>query len=247
MRKIPKSVFTVFASCLLGFLAAAAAVAQAQATETRTVAFEIVSVTGNTIVWKDEAGTTKEFRAPAGFKLDMDGKELGVADLKPGMKGTATVMTKTTMKPVTVTEVKNGQVIAVVGNTVIVRDQDGVAKKFTEPDIRKRGIKLYRDGKPAQLSQFRANDKLSAVFVTDGPPETVTDREMKAVVEAPAAPAPVAAAEPAPAPEMEAPAAPAPATLPKTGSPLPLIGLLGALSLAVGFGMTALRRSRVAP
>ena len=36
---------------------------------------------------------------------------MSVRELKPGMKGTATITTRTTVTPVTVTEVKNGTVV----------------------------------------------------------------------------------------------------------------------------------------
>jgi hypothetical protein len=64
------------------------------------------------------------------------------------------------------------------------------------------------------------------------------------------APAPAPAAE-APAPQAPAPVAPAPAAppapLPKTASPLPAIGLIGLMSLALGVGLRLFnRRPRVA-
>ena len=49
---------------------------------------------------------------------------------------------------------------------------------------------------------------------------------------------------PVPAPAPEAAPAPAPApSLPKTGSSLPLIGLLGLLLIGVSFGLRSFRRS----
>lgn len=250
MRIFPKLVPTLIVSCLV-FLAGAAV---AQETSTRTVNFEIVSVNGNTIVWKDPAGVTKEFVAPADFKLNMEGKQLGVADLQPGMKGSAVITTTTTQKPVHVSEVKNAEVLAVSGNTIVVR-QDGKPRKYTQADVERRKAKLYREGVEVPLSQFRPGDRLSATIVTDGPPETVTQSQIAAMVDPAAKPAPVAAAPPAPAPAPAPTAAPAPApepaaapadTLPKTASPMPLIGLVGALSLAAGFALRSIRRSREA-
>jgi hypothetical protein len=48
-----------------------------------------------------------------------------------------------------------------------------------------------------------------------------------------------------PAPVEVAEAAPAPAALPKTGSPLPLIGFLGLLSFASAIGLKVLRTKLV--
>ena len=177
MRNFPKLGPLLIVSCLV-FLAGAAV---AQETSTRTVNFEIVSVNGNTIVWKDPAGVTKEFNAPAGFKVNMDGKELGVAELKPGMKGSAVITTTTTMKPVVVSEVKNAEVLAVSGNAIVVR-QDGKPRKYTEADVTRRKAKLYRNGVEVSLGQFRPGDRLSATIVTDGPPEVVTESQVAAMV-----------------------------------------------------------------
>jgi hypothetical protein len=248
MRIFPKLVPALIASCLV-FLAGAAV---AQETSTRTVNFEIVSVDGNTIVWKDPAGVTKEFVAPPNFTLTMDGKQLGVAELKPGMKGSAVITTTTTHKPVVVSEVRNAEVLAVSGNAIVVR-QDGKPRKYTQADVERRKAKLYRSGVEVALGQFRVGDRLSATIITDGPPETVTESQVAAMVQPAAKPAPVAAAPPPPAPAPAAEPAPAPEpaeapadTLPSTASPMPLIGLLGALSLAAGFALRSIRRSREA-
>ena len=45
------------------------------------------------------------------FASSSTGKPLSVRELKAGMKGTATITTRTTVTPVTVTEVKNGTVV----------------------------------------------------------------------------------------------------------------------------------------
>jgi hypothetical protein len=238
MRKLPTRVLVLVASCLLVFLAGAAL---AQETTTRTVQFEIVSVDGNNIVYKDATGATKEYTAQPGATFTMDGKQMGVADLKPGMKGT-----------VTVTEHRNAEVLAVSGNAIIVRGQDGKPHKYTQADVEKRHATLYRNGSPAALSDFRTGDRLSATIVTDST-TTVSESQVAAMVNAPAKPAPAAAPPPpapapAPAPAAEPAPAPAPAaeTLPKTASPMPLVGLLGALSLAAGFALRSIRRAREA-
>ncbi len=73
-------------------------------------------------------------------------------------------------------------------------------------------------------------------------PEPPAPAEPPAAAAAPPPPAP----EPAPAPQVSAPAEPprqvAQASLPKTASPLPLVGLIGLLSLSAAAGMRLLRR-----
>jgi hypothetical protein len=240
-------------------MVASAAAAQSSSTSTRQVNFEIVSVDGNNVVWRDDKGQTREYKAPDGFKVMVDGHEMAVPDLKPGMKGVATVKTTTTMHPVTVTEVKNGQVMATAGNAVIVRMADGTMRQFTQADVEKRHAKLYRQDQEVALSAFRPGDMLSATIVTDGPPKIMTEQQVasataKSAPKPAAAPAPAAASAPAAAPAASAPApaaepAAAPMAthhkLPKTASPLPAVGIFGALFLAAGLGLT-LRRTRVA-
>jgi len=78
------------------------------------------------------------------------------------------------------------------------------------------------------------------------PPKPVTPPPVAVLlIEVPVAvPVPVAAATPAraPAPPPPAPPEPAPTQLPKTGSPLPLIGLLGLLMVGTSLGLRTLRR-----
>ena len=217
---------------------------------TQTINAEVVSVDGNKVVGRDASGATREYTVPEGFKFQTDGHDIGVADLKPGMKVSATITTTTTVAPVTVTEIRKGSVLQVLGTTIIVRGPAGV-RKFTQEELDKRHIKLIREGQPAQISDFRDGDVFTAVIITDKPPQVVSEREAKAYAKGAPAPAPARAAAPAPAPApAPAAAAPAPAPapakkLPKTASQVPLVGLMGAFSLAAGLGLSlARRRSR---
>jgi hypothetical protein len=233
-------------------LTAGTARAQSTATTTETKKFQVLAVEGNDLVVRLPEGT-RQLTVPADFKFTVNGKQLSVQELKPGMSGTATITTTTTTTPVTVTEVKNGTVHQVTGSTIIVRTDQGF-RSFTQGDIDKRGVKIYQGGKPVELSQLHSGDKLSATIVTTMPPKIVTEKEVNATLaaapaasrptgtaSAPAAPAAPAAA-PAGAP-ADAGAAPA-RKLPKTAGPLPLIGLLGLTSLTIGAALTARRRRR---
>jgi LPXTG-motif cell wall-anchored protein len=240
-----------------------AAAASAQTTTTsETKKFQVISVEGNVLVVRLPEGT-REMAIADDFRFNVDGKMLSVHELKPGMSGTATITTKTTVTPVTVTEVKNGVVLQNVGTAIIVRTDEGV-KMFSQSDIDKRGIKIMRDGKPAELSEFRANDRLTATIVTSKPPRVMTDREVQATLAksggasgagtpaaagatgAGAAPASGAASSGAAssgaATSGAATSGGAAKTLPKTASPLPLVGLAGLASLIAGLGLTVRRR-----
>ncbi len=246
--------------CLFGLVVTASA---QQVTTTEIIKFEVVSVEGNKLVAKRGDGTSHEYTVPEDFRFNVEGREVSVHELQPGMKGTATITTRVTTTPVKVTEVRNAEVMQVAGNTIIVRGENGI-RRFTEGDATKRGVTIIKDGRPVTFSELRVGDKLTATIITEGTPAVMTERQVQAAITgqtpAPAAPSaqpPAPAPTPAPAPAPTGtsgtvPAAPAEApseesaakTLPKTASLLPLVGVLGAASLAVGMALTAIRRRR---
>ena len=89
---------------------------------------------------------------PEDFRFNVDGQQLSGRQLTVGMKGTATITTRTTVTPVTVTEVKNGTVALHVDSNIMVQTPEGV-KSFTQGDVDKRGVKVYSDGKPVLPDQ----------------------------------------------------------------------------------------------
>ena len=234
--------------CLVG------AVTFAQTTTstlTENKKFEVISVDGNTLVVRLPEGT-REISVPDDFRFMVDGQSLSVRELKPGMAGMATITTRTKSTPVTVTEVRNGEVVLTSGSSIHVRTPDGQVKAFTQSDVDKRGVKILRDGKPATISDFRQGDQISATIITTRAPQVVTDKEVQAKLAAaknPAAAAAPAAAPPAPSAPAPAPrpAAPEPApqearALPSTAGSQPLIALLGLSSLLCGVTLTLRRR-----
>jgi hypothetical protein len=228
----------VLAAAFVG-MAATASQAQQTSTSTQTKKFEIVAVDGNKLVVNLPEGT-KELTVPDDFRFTVNGQPLSVQELKPGMKGTATITTQTTVTPVTVTEVKNGTVYDKTGGSIIVQTPEGF-KMFSQGDIDKRGVKIVKNGQPVALEDLNKGDKLSATIVTSKPPRVMTKQEVQASVPTAAAAAPPVATTGSTAPPPAASAAPA-KTLPKTASSWPLVALLSVLSLGTGLVLTVRRR-----
>ncbi len=256
-RKLAWFTAIVGAVCLTGVMSA-----QQRTTTTEMKSFEVISVDGNKIVLRGQEGS-KEFVVSDDFRFDVNGQKLSVHDLKPGMKGTATITTTTTVTPVTVTEVRNGEVIQASGGSVLIRGPNGY-KNFTQGDLDKRNVTIIRDGAPVDISELRAGDRLTATIVTEHPPTVMTERQVQATIH-PAAPgaAPAKTSAPAASTSRSTSTSPSAAsgagasttstsstgtgakTLPKTASPLPLIGATGAVCLAIAAAL-AVRRRRTA-
>jgi hypothetical protein len=225
-----------------------ASFAQSQTTTSETKSFEVLAVEGNVLVVRLPEGT-RELSVPADFRFTVNGQSLTLGQLQPGMKGTATITTRTTMTPVTVTEVKNGTVVQRAAGTIVVRS-DNEVKRFSQSDVDKRGIKIVRNGKPAQVTDFREGDRLTATIITSAPPQVLTEREVQATLAANGAAAAPARSSGSPSRAAASPSGGAPSsasatparTLPKTATSWPLVGLLSLLSIAIAASLTSWRR-----
>jgi hypothetical protein len=256
----------VLAAVAIVSLTAVASLAQSTTTSTQTKKFEVLTVDGNRLVVRLPEGT-REITVADDFRFNIDGKQMAARELKPGMKGTATITTQTTVTPVSVTEVKNGTVMQASGASIIVRTDQGI-KMFSQGELDKRGVKIVKDGQPAEISDFHEGDKLTAVIVTSKPPRVMTQQQVNATL-AKAAPAgasaagasggagkPASAASNQSARQTTAGAGGTPAggsgsqaegtagkKLPKTASSWPMLFLASILSLGAGVALTLRRRS----
>jgi hypothetical protein len=251
-RAISRMMLVVAVVC--GMAVASQAGQTTTSTQT-TKSFEVLSVSGGQLVVRLPEGT-REMTVPDDYRFTVDGKQLALADLKPGMKGTATITTRTTVTPVTVTEVKNGTVMQATGASVLVKTDQGF-KNFTQGDLDKRGVKIMKDGAPVQLSDLHRDDRLTATIITSKPPRVMTEKEVNASLAAAPAPGMAPAAggsastRPAPAATSgaggagagSAAAAPGARKLPKTASSWPLLGLVSAMMLVSALTLTLRRRS----
>jgi len=219
--------------------------ANGQPTSTTTVERgEVVYVSGNDLVVRMADGSIRHIaNVPESAKVTVDGQQLGIHDLKVGMKLQRTITTTATPKVVKTVKSVNGTVWNVMPpSSVILTMENGKNQQFKIPD----GQKFSVDGQMVDAWGLKKGMKVSATKVVEVP-ETEVARQVKLTGVAPPPPPPpppdvpilvveeVAVPAPAPAPEV------AQAALPKTASPLPLIGFMGMLLLASSFGLRVLR------
>jgi len=207
---------------------------------------EIVYVSGNSVVVKMEDGTLRHFdNVPETTTVTVDGKQLNVHQLQAGMKVERQTITTTTPRMITTVKTVTGTVWNIQPpNTVILTMENGKNQQFKIPS----GQKFTIDGQVVDAFGLKKGMKVDAQQVVEQPETVVTQEVKRTGIAPPPPPAPKAdvpilifVAVPVAAPVETAAAEPAPTKLPKTGSNFPLLGLLGAFSLALGLGLKALR------
>ena len=208
---------------------------------------EVVYVSGNDLVVKMADGTIRHFpNVPESARATVDGKQLGIHDLKPGMHLQRTITTTTTSKVMTTVQSVTGTVWNVSPPvSVILTLEDGKNQQFKIP----KGQKFNVDGQMVDAWGLKKGMRISATRVVEAP-ETVVARQAQVTGTMPPPPpppppdTPILVADEKPVPVEVAQATPAPAALPKTASPVPLFGLLGFLSLASSLGLRTARKNR---
>lgn len=212
----------------------------------------VVFVSGNDLWVKDSAGQIRHFpNVPESARVTVDGQQLGIHDLKPGMTIQRTIITTTVPKVTTTVQTVTGTVWYVNPPTsVILTLADNTNQRFTIP----KGQKFNVNGQMTDAFGLKKGMKISATKVVEVPETVVTEKRILAGTMPPPPPpapdqpiliavlVPVKMSAPAAAPVSEAAPAPAP-KLPKTGSSLPLIGVLGLLLIGASFGLRSERRS----
>lgn len=207
---------------------------------------QVVLVTGNDLVVKMEDGSIRHFpNVPESARVTVDGRQLGIHDLQPGMTLQKTVTVTKTPKVVTTTKQVTGKVWQVMPpSSVILTLEDGSNQKFNIPKDQKFNI----DGQMTDAWGLKKGMKISATKIVEEPVDVYEHHQQVAGTMPPPPPPPpadepilIAAVAPTPAPV--AVAAAAPAELPKTASNLPLIGLVGCLFLLLSLGLKVMRHT----
>jgi hypothetical protein len=207
---------------------------------------EVVYVSGHDLVVKKNDGTIVHFaHVSDSARATVDGKQLGIHDLKPGMKLQRTIVTTTTPRTITTVQSVTGTVWHVSPpRSVILTLEDGKNQQFQIPD----GQKIDVDGHMVDAWGLKKGMRISATRVVETP-ETVVSQQTKVTGTAPVtATAPVAPPVDRPIffamlvqPVYPTLAAATPAELPATGTMLPLVGLLGLLTLGSSLALGTIR------
>jgi hypothetical protein len=215
---------------------------EVQSTHVRNA--EVIHVSGHEIVVELENGKFELLNLGEDARFQVDGKDITVHELTPGTKLSQEVHTVTTPQEVTTLRTVEGRVWSIHPPHLILSFPGGENKPYTVPD----GIVFHIDGQDKTVFDLRKGMKISATVLTVEPQQVVSTHT---VVTGQAPPRPNVAFE-GPmilesgreathlAAAVEEPRA---QELPKTASLVPLAGVLGFLSLALGTGLRIVRRN----
>jgi hypothetical protein len=217
---------------------------------TKTVKVErgtVVYVSGNSCVIKAEDGTLRHFdNVPDSVTVTVDGKQLNIHQIQPGMTLEKQTIVTTTPKVITTIKTVTGTVWYVSPpNSVILTMENGKNQQFKIP----KGQKFTVNGQETDAFGLKKGMKIDAQQVIEEPAIVVAQEVKRTGVMPPPPPAPkpdvpilvLFVPVEQPAPVETAAAEPAPTKLPKTASELPLIGLLGMFFYGLSLATMALR------
>jgi hypothetical protein len=159
---------------------------------------EVYAVDGNELIVKMQDGTFRHFPdIPESARATVDGKQLGIHDLKPGMMLQRTIITTTTPMIVTTIQTVTGKVWHVTPPTsVILTLEDNTNQQFKIPKDQKFNV----DGQKVDAFALRKGMKVSATKIVEVPSVVSSARQSVTGTTPSAAPAPPEGGAPAAAP-----------------------------------------------
>jgi hypothetical protein len=133
---------------------------------------EVMAVEGNDLIVKMENGSIRHFESiPESAKITVDGKQLGIHDLKPGMKLQRTITTTTTPQVVTTIETVKGKVWYIAApNTVILTLENGTNQSFKIPKDQKFNV----DGQMVDAFGLKKGMLVTATKIVEVPVSVVS-------------------------------------------------------------------------
>ena len=136
---------------------------------------EVIYVSGNDLILKMDDGTIRHVNVPDSATATVNGKQIGIHDVRVGMKLQKTISTTTTPATVTKVDTVTGKVFHVVPPlSVILTLDDGTNQEFKIPKDQKFDV----DGKMVDAWGLKPGMKISATKVTETP-ETIVSQKAK--------------------------------------------------------------------
>jgi len=136
---------------------------------------EVVYVSGHDLILKMEDGEYRHFAVPDSATATVDGNQIGIHDVKVGMKLQKTISTTTTPTTITQVDTVTGKVFHVTPPlSVILTLDDGTNQEFKIPE----GQKFDVDGQMVDAWGLRPGMKISATKVTETPETVVSQKAM---------------------------------------------------------------------
>jgi hypothetical protein len=206
---------------------------------------EVVTVSGNDLVVKMADGSIRHISSvPESVRVTVEGEQLGIHDLKPGMKLARTITSTTIPKTITTVQTVTGKVWAINPPlSIILTLEDGKNQQFKIPE----GQDFNVDGQIVDAWGVRKGMTITATKIVEVPAVEVTQKKTVTGEAAPVVPAniPILVAEgteePLPPPST--------ATVPVvTRSPLSttwLSVLVGLIVLGAIIGWRRIRKNRL--
>jgi hypothetical protein len=164
----------------LGFGVSTSAQVQSQTTKTSGTPTtnvmvekgEVVAVRGNDLFVEMDDGSLRHFpNVPESATVTVDGKQLGVHDLKPGMKLQRTTVTTNTPQVVTTVKTVTGKVWEVTPPlSVILTLENGENQRFKIPE----GQKFVVDGQETDAWGLKKGMVVTATKIVETPVSEVT-------------------------------------------------------------------------
>lgn len=183
----------------------------------------VVVVEGNDLVVRMEDGSIRHFEnIPESAKITVDGKQLGIHDLKPDMKLQRTITTTTTPQTVTTIETVKGKVWYIAApNTVILTLENGTNQSFKIP----KGQKFKVDEQMVDAFGLKKGMIVTAIKIVEVPMSVVSqERSVTGTMPPPPvssqAPTPAASQEPSASATTTAPPPPTSTPVPVADAPL---------------------------
>ncbi len=117
---------------------------------------------GNSVMVREPSGDML-YTVPEDFRVHVEGRDVPVAQLKPGTELVATITTVTRPRTVQTTQVIRGKVWEVAGNNLLVTMESGEQRQAEVPA----GFKFIVNGEEKGVNELRRGMELRATIIQE--------------------------------------------------------------------------------